>query len=363
MKYISSLLLLIYIASCGQQNKTDTSKSNDSKSKTIPTAQPVVNTLPNDPTFVESKDTVSMYGPHSITRNMLQDRNGLYWFATWQGIIRYDGITFTNMTLKEGLGHFRVFSILEDRAGNLWFGTLGGGLYRYNPSALLSTGTKPFTYFTMADGLAGNTIMSMLEDHFGNIWFGTDRGVSCYNGNTFTNFTKKDGLTHDSVYAMVQDNTGMLWFGTQGATCCYYPTPSLNTASKFIKIESRFGNVRAMVKDKSGNLWFGSTSGGLSRYDGKSFTYFTEKEGLNNNYIGCISEDKAGNIWLGGDVICYNGKSFIRFAILEGQNSNTLFCIYEDKSGDIWFCNMDGVRRYDGKYIHSPNPVMARKSS
>ncbi|MES2133898.1 MAG: two-component regulator propeller domain-containing protein [Bacteroidota bacterium] len=360
MKYICFLLLLSII-SCGQQNKTDTSKSKENKSKTIPAAQPVVNTLPNDPMFVDSKDTISMYGPYSITRNMLQDRNGLYWFATWQGIIRYDGISFTNMTLKEGLGHFHVFSILEDRSGNLWFGTIGGGLYRYNPLALLSNATKPFTYFTMADGLASNTIMNMLEDNSGNIWFGTDRGVSCYNGNTFTNFTKKEGLTHDTVYAIVQDNTGILWFGTQGATCCYYPTPSLNTAVKFTKIESHFGNIRAMIKDKTGNLWFGSTSGGLSRYDGKSFAYFTEKDGLTNNYIGCISEDKAGNIWMGGNVMCYNGKSFTPFEVTEGQNSNTIFCIYEDANRNMWFCGINGVYRYDRQSNNTLNPVMAKK--
>lgn len=349
MKPITYLLLLVYVVSCSPQNKTDSSTSTNSTSTATPAIQPIVNAIPNDPTFVESKDTVSVHGPQSITRNMLQDRNGLYWFATWQGIIQYDGLSFTNMTLKEGLGHFRVFSLMEDRAGNIWFGTMGGGLYRYNPSVLLSKGLNPFTCFTTADGLASNTIMSMLEDHSGNIWFGTDRGVSCYNGSSFTNFTKKDGLSQDTVYAMIQDDTGMLWFGTQGATCCYYPTPSQSASAKFIKPESRFGNVRTMIKDKRGNLWFGTTSGGLSRYDGKTFTYFTEKEGLTNNYINCILEDKAGNIWLGGNVMYYNGKSFTRFEVMEGQNSNTVFCIYEDKSGNIWFCSIDGARRYDGK--------------
>jgi ligand-binding sensor domain-containing protein len=52
-----------------------------------------------DPYFVESSDTISIYGPDHITRDVVQDKNGNYWFATWLGIIQYDGTHFTNYTL------------------------------------------------------------------------------------------------------------------------------------------------------------------------------------------------------------------------------------------------------------------------
>lgn len=61
---------------------------------------------------------------------MLQDKNGDFWFATWEGIIRYDGKTFPNITLAAGLRRFHVFSVLEARAGNLWIGT-DSGISRY----------------------------------------------------------------------------------------------------------------------------------------------------------------------------------------------------------------------------------------
>src|SRR5687767_4799095 len=57
--------------------------------------------------------------------------------------------------------------------------------------------------------------------------------------------------------------------------------------------------VYSLLKDKSGNLWIGSLNGGVSKYDGKSFTYFTEKEGLSNNEVRNILEDKTGNLWFG----------------------------------------------------------------
>ena len=52
------------------------------------------------------------------------------------------------------------------------------------------------------------------------------------------------------------------------------------------------------MEDKEGNLWFGTYDGGANKYDGKSFTYFSEKEGL-NNYITSIVEDKNQNLWFG----------------------------------------------------------------
>ena len=80
-----------------------------------------------DPNFVVAPDIVSTQGPSNITRNILQDRNGNYWFASWEGIVRYDGKLFTYVTLKEGLRRFHVFSVLEDQTGNLWFGMIRGG--------------------------------------------------------------------------------------------------------------------------------------------------------------------------------------------------------------------------------------------
>lgn len=338
------LLLSFFISSCNWQNKTDKPENSVSAPKTTPVLQPAMNVLVNDPHFVETSDTISKYGPHNITRNMLQDRNGIIWFATWQGIIRYDGKFFTNVTLKEGLGHFHIFSVLEDKAGNLWFGTINKGLYRYDG--------KSFTYFTTQDGLAGNSVMCMLEDKTGTIWFGTDGGLSCYNGNRFTSFTRRDGLISDSVYSMVQDKAGKLWIGTESGVCsCYDPSASLRTGGNFFARFTEtfpFRHVLGMMKDKAGNIWFGS-QGGLYRYDGQSLVNITR------DFVSNMFEDKTGNIWFGGDVGCYDGKTITRFKVKEGQSSNSIFCIFEDQSGNLWFGMSDGVRRYDGKPLASGN--------
>ena len=107
-----------------------------------------------------------------------------------------------------------------------------------------------------------------------------------------------------------------------------------------------------MVKDKAGNLWFGITGGdGVFHYDGKVFTHFTTKDGLCNNDVGSILEDKNGDLWFctDGGICRYDGKKMTHFDMEEGPLSHTIFCIIEDKTGNIWFGTEGGVIRYDGK--------------
>jgi len=306
-----------------------------------------------DPYFIETKDTVAKYGPQSITRNILQDKKGNCWFATWQGIMRYDGKVFTNFTLKEGLKHFHVFSVLEDKAGNLWFGTIGGGVYRYDG--------KSFRLFTMKDGLANNRVSSMLEDKSGNIWFGTDNGVSCYNGNSFTNFTNQfNPLLGKSVNSIVQDKSGKLWFGIrygdEGNVICYDGRYFSNFTNKEKML---FTNVRSIKEDKNGNIWIGGQDG-LFRYDGESLIK------VSTDFVCYIFEDKMGNLWLSSGVIDtalgpnftlsntlsrFDGKTFDKIIEKREKENNQIFEITEDVAGNIWFGSGKGTFRYDGKSV------------
>jgi ligand-binding sensor domain-containing protein len=296
-----------------------------------------------DPQFVVTRDVVSTRGPRSITRNVLLDKNGTLWFATWEGIVRYDGKLFTNVTLTEGLRRFHVFSILEDKAGNLWFGTIRGGVYRYDG--------RSFTLFTAGDGLASNVVMCMLDDQAGNIWFGTDHGVSRYDGKSFTNFTMKDGLSGNSVNSMVRDKAGKLWFGTSGGVSWYDPSPSLRpggkTFTEFTDTDGStlFSGVQSIIEDKNGSIWIGSQQG-LRRYDGRSLTKLSKKA------TSHIFGDRAGNLWLsegdGGNsgmtLSRYDGRFFAEIG-----KSVQIFGIAEDRAGNIWVGTEKGVSRYDGK--------------
>ncbi|MBI4646562.1 MAG: hypothetical protein HY738_08215 [Bacteroidia bacterium] len=111
--------------------------------------------------------------------------------------------------IGQGLNSSYIVSIVMDRNGNLWFGTNGGGVTRYDG--------EMFTHFTEKEGLSNNIVRSICEDKSGNIWFGTNGGgVTCYDGKMFTHFTEKQGLSNNRVLSILEDRSGNLWFGTWG---------------------------------------------------------------------------------------------------------------------------------------------------
>ena len=110
------LLLLMMTAQLGCTSDENSSATSDTpEGYSLFPGQSQQNIPGIDPYFVESKDTVSRYGPTNITRDVLQDRNGNIWLATWQGLFMYRDSVFTNITLKEGLLHNRFFCMLEDK--------------------------------------------------------------------------------------------------------------------------------------------------------------------------------------------------------------------------------------------------------
>ena len=123
----------------------------------------------------ETKDIVTSYGPQRITRNIIQDRKGNIWIAAFDGIFRYDGKSFTNIINK--VSSARFFSVLEDKKGNFWFGSIGSGVYYYDG--------KSFQNFTTREGLLNNEVTNIYEDKTGNIWFGVPGGQAVTMGNPF----------------------------------------------------------------------------------------------------------------------------------------------------------------------------------
>ena len=104
----------------------------------------------------------------------------------------------TSYTPQQGL-YSSVSCIKKDNAGNLWFGSMGGGVCRYDG--------KTFTTYTTAQGLAHNEVMAITEDHSGNMWFATTSGgVSCFDGGKFTTYTERQGLASNYLASIITDN-------------------------------------------------------------------------------------------------------------------------------------------------------------
>lgn len=122
--------------------------------------------------------------------------------------------------------------------------------------------------------------------------------------------------------------------------------------------------IRSILQDRKGNYWFGSHQEGVCFFDGRSFHYFTVKDGLSDNQIRSIQEDNNGNIWFGSakGVSNYDGKRITNYT---EKSKITISYSSQNKwtktDNDLWFGAgiNPGVYRYDGQilnYLAFPTP-------
>jgi ligand-binding sensor domain-containing protein len=245
-----------------------------------------------------------------------------------------------------------IRSIFQDSKGNLWFGTLGEGVVRYDE--------KTLTYFSNPDGFNNNSVYAINEDKNGNLWFGTDQGVYKYDGKTFRNYNVKDGLNHTDISrkSILVDKSGTIWVGTHGGVYQYDPS----TDSKGGKCFSLFSllpaiDVAGIMEDKNGNIWFASSDKGVFRYDGQTIVNFNEKEGLGKNYAGGMAQDKTGNMWftMKNGICKFDGKRFTEYTSKDGLGGTEFWGIIIEQSGIIWVTARGNTTRFDPS-VPLPNP-------
>jgi ligand-binding sensor domain-containing protein/signal transduction histidine kinase len=303
--------------------------------------------------------SVALSGVHSSCI----DENGNLWFGSYTGATRYDGNTFTTFTVTEGLISSGILSIFKDKEGNLWFGTIAG-VSRYDG--------RSFTSFTTAQGLADNGVSCIAADNQGSLWFGTSNGVSKFNGNSFTNYSTRHGLKNNDVNSILLDKSGNLWFGTSGGVSRYNTSQpaiagtdgndTIRQGTVFKNYSSSEGlindHITTILEDKNGNIWFG-TKEGVCRLDpAGSFQSFTAPLELANKAILSMAEDDQGSIWIGTNEGVYRWKgdgTLTNFNNNRGLVNNAVNNILTDRAGALWFCTEGGISHFDqdGKFFMS----------
>ena len=274
-----------------------------------------------------------------------EDRQGNLWLGTrGGGVNRFDTRGFTYMQWKSGLDQKWITSIVEDQKGSIWFGSHNGGLTRYD-------GTY-FHHFTTEHGLHSNEISSLQKDDFGNIWIGMygGGGVDCFDGGSFTHFGKAQGLFSPNIWAMLHDSRGHLWFGTWfGGASRYSPDQGRNAFAHFSMQQGLGSNdVLGFMEDGSGNIWLGTRGGGVGIFDGKYLTNLNPKEGLGSHAVASMMEDSQGYLWFGGKGLSrYDPKNewghFITFTEEDGLCDNIITSILEDRERNIWVSSPSGI--------------------
>jgi ligand-binding sensor domain-containing protein len=269
---------------------------------------------------------------NNIVHSIFEDRQGNIWVGSKTGLnlLKTDkdspkGVYFSTIPTNFSAGNIHspvnlsggmsvkqngVWDMMQDKDGVLWIGT-DDGVFCYDGKFI-----KPFLdneKLNNEDSLQLKAIFSILQDTKGHIWFAAcvSEGVSKYDGKTLSNI-----IPHDSIRRtdhIVEDKNGILWFAAVFTGMGRYDGKEFK--SNYFNESTIRGPSHILIDHKS-NFWF-NTYAGLGFYDGTTFKVFTERDGLPDKNINPLMQDKSGNIWFNGpdmSLYSFDGKTFVKYS-------------------------------------------------
>lgn len=304
-------------------------------------------------TRIIAGDTVSEIG--SNIRWIFQDSKNNFWFAAdGEGVFKYDGKKVVQFTDKQGLCSNFVWNVQEDRDGIMWFKTRDGICY-FDGKEFIKMQAVENAFQTMNDYyLHGDLLVEY--------YCTRESLVKIHLPETSPLKNEHNSRFHYDIYCTYKDSKGNLWFGTCTAGVCKYDGKTYT----WFDNKELGAPVRSIFEDRNGTIWIGNNGYGLFRYDGKTLTNFTKDKGLENpdfikSMIGkegtlarvwTITDDKQGNLWIGtidAGVWRSDDNTLTNYTTKDGLGLDNIWTIYKDKNDDLWFgTDGAGVYKFNG---------------
>jgi len=348
-------------------------------------------TPPNHPSMANAAHFTHFRVGNRNVKAMMVDGDYV-WVGTSGGAIRYD-LKSDDYKLFDVNNHSLisngVFNISKLR-GKVFVGTYGGGMSVFDPV------TEKWKNYNIPNGLADQFVYDIDEDPKGDYWVATWSGANFVAGGnmddpkawkTFTVKSTKGGLPNDWVYGVEVGKHGDVWFATEGGLArldkdgkwshwqhedglgadydkvkdaiTYTNDPAKASRHHAMqKSEQGLSNVKvgynpnyivSMVVDDKGVVWCGTWGGGLSRFDGKTWTTYTTHEGLPGNHVFMLKISKDGKLWIGTNKGLAQPKDDMSgFKVMtkaQGLYADNVFSMTEAPDGSLWVGSFGGVAR------------------
>ncbi len=272
--------------------------------------------------------------PQSAVESIIQSREGYLWFATQEGLVRFDGLKFTiydRNNTPELLSH-NISEIFEDHEGAIWFRFVGrGGVTRLNNGR--------FRTFTESDGLGSQVVTGIAEDKQGRMWFSSTRGLSRLMNDSVKTFTTANGLSSDTLLFLFKDSKDVLWLNSPHALDRFTPDAQGGSVTRYTRREGLAGDtVNSIREDSAGNVWV-ATEHGLNRFTNGAISSFTTKDGLSSNAIHGLSLSNRTGLWIGTDagIDRYENGVFWSYRKAKDPSLNDIGVFFQEKEGALWF--------------------------
>ena len=310
----------------------------------------------------------------SSVTDIVQDNKGYLWFATQDGLNKYDGYNITQYKNDPrdslSLTSNYISCIMKDSKGMLWIGTMMRGISRYNPK--LDIFNNFFHKKNDSSSISSNRVYEIYEDSNNDIWLATANGLDKYDRHTkqFDHYTIKshDTKNVNSIFRSIYEDTrGNFWLGSFNGLYRFD-----RRKKEFLRISQEIEKshkpgpviINVIVEDSRGFLWLGTEESGAFKidYQGNIIEKYIPDDNDPNSISGAtirdIFQDSEGNLWIatyqnGMNEYNYESNGFTVFNYnsdtQRGLQSNTFLSMYEDREGNVWFGSSDGAHFFNRK--------------
>ena len=300
---------------------------------------------------------------NSIT-SLFRDDAGTVWLGTYKSGISYyhqDDIKFPQYRHEPDhpgtLSFDDVNNFVEDGAGNIWIAANGGGLIFFDrkKNSFRQWLHDPHD----PNSICSNILVSLLVDHEGKLWIGTYfGGLDCFDGKTFTHFRHRDddpgSLADDRVMCLCEDAERQLWVGTLAA--------GMDRLDRRRKVFYHYRSgllpqslhndyISSIITDAHDNLWIAMGYGidMLDKHTGVFNHFSVQYSQLSSDNVTWLFMDSQQRLWAatreGLDVLNPDGKTFQSFTTEDGLPDNTIRDILEDKEHRLWVSTPNGLSK------------------
>ncbi len=306
--------------------------------------------------------------PESLSSNqlfsLLEDRDGSLWIGSAAGLDRYSGSgdVFDHFVIPDAQDEARsVLALAQDSRGHIWIGSFGAGAHRLDPV------TGEITSYRHAaddpNSISSDAVRTIFEDNEKRLWIGTEDGLNLLDRRTgnFQRYQHKPAqsrsLADDFVMSIAQDRSGLLWIGMRSGGVDRWNPRSWSLGHKRPSWFKNNAVVTALVDDSRGARWVASMDDGLRHVDpvtdeAVDVTEFIEngKKIPDGQRVMALLYDRYEHLWIGtmsgglsrldakGELVTYVADARSD----EGLAANGIMSLYEDQSGRIWIGTYGG---------------------
>lgn len=292
------------------------------------------------------------YGARRV-QGLAMDSDERIWMGTEHNdLVLFEPKSGTFRYLPSFANTLQSISTVESYNGTVYAGTTSSGLYRCDsPDNIVR-----LDYNT---GVAGNSVYAYLPDSRGNEWIGYGLGLYKREAGS-KEFRKVEATASAWIFDLFEAKDGRIWIATMGHGIYRYDPRS----GEFTSYKADFSNpergllsnsVSSITESSDGRIWISTDRGGLTRYNpaDDSFTNYGIREGLPDNVVYKVVEDKRHNLWFGtnrGLVKLNPADNSVKvFTTADGLPADQ-FCYnsaVKDKTGTFYFGTVNGIVSFD----------------